>query len=86
MRLDQFLKSSRLVKRRTQAKDMCDKGFIQVNGHQAKPSRDIRKDDVISIYYRLKKLVVRVIDLPEGNITKGEAKKLYQVLEERKYE
>ncbi|MEA1994944.1 MAG: RNA-binding S4 domain-containing protein [Campylobacterota bacterium] len=86
MRLDQFLKSSRLVKRRTQAKEMCDKAFIRVNGHQAKPSKDIRENDVVSVYYQLKKLVVRVIDLPKGNIRKEEAQKLYEVLEEKEYE
>ncbi|MCD6223472.1 MAG: RNA-binding S4 domain-containing protein [Deltaproteobacteria bacterium] len=85
MRLDQFLKTSRLVKRRTQAKEMCDKGFIRVNGHPSKPSKDIKQKDIISIYYRLKKLTVEVLDTSE-NVKKEDAKKLYKVLEEKKYE
>jgi ribosomal 50S subunit-recycling heat shock protein len=85
MRLDRFLKTSRLVKRRTQAKEMCDKAFIKVNGHQSKSSKDIKQNDVISIYYRFKKLTVEVLGISE-NVKKEDAKKLYKVLEEKEYE
>ncbi len=58
MRLDLFLKNSRLVKRRTIARDMCEKGRVLVNGLQAKPAKEVKQGDRITM-----KFSSRIIDL-----------------------
>lgn len=65
MRLDLFLKTSRLVKRRTVAKEMCDAGRVLVNGRDASPSREIRPGDRIVIRYAARHLDIQVTFLPE---------------------
>ena len=80
MRLDKFLKVSRLIKRRTVANEATDKGRVNVNGKQAKPSRQIKKGDIITIEGR-NSLSVKVLKVPEGNISVQEAFSLYEIIE-----
>jgi ribosomal 50S subunit-recycling heat shock protein len=58
MRLDLFLKTSRLVKRRTIAQEMCVAGRVLVNGHEAKPAKEVKQGDVITL-----KFSSRIVDL-----------------------
>lgn len=81
MRLDKFLKVSRLIKRRTLAKDASDAGRITVNGRIAKPSTEVKAGDILEIGFGAKKLKVEVLDVKE-NVRAEEAKNLYRVLEE----
>lgn len=60
MRIDKFLKVSRLIKRRTVAQDACDGGRVSVNGRVAKPSCDVKEGDVIEISFGAKKTTARV--------------------------
>lgn len=83
MRLDKFLKVSRLIKRRTLAKEVADQGRITVNGNQAKASTDIKIGDELSIRFGQKMVTVKVNDLKE--VTKKEdAGDMYTVLKEEK--
>ncbi len=82
MRLDKFLKVSRLIKRRTVAKEVSEQARIFVNSKAAKPSKDIKEDDIISIEYYNRTLVVKVAKVPSGNVSVQEAKDLYEVVEE----
>ncbi|GFZ26832.1 RNA-binding S4 domain-containing protein [Lactobacillus corticis] len=80
MRLDKFLKVSRLVKRRTVAKEMADKGRIQVNGKVVKSSYDVKIDDIIEIGYGQRIVKARVLDLRETT-KKAEAMDLYELVD-----
>lgn len=65
MRLDKYLKVSRIIKRRTVAKEIADKGRIQVNGQIAKSSTSVKIGDIIKILFGNKTLEIRVLDLKD---------------------
>lgn len=79
MRLDKFLKVSRLIKRRTVANEACDAGRVLVNGKTAKASVNVKEGDVIEINFGNKAVKVEVVDVQE-TIHKEEAKDLYRYL------
>ena len=83
MRLDQFLKLSRLVPRRSLAQEFCDAGLISVNGMKAKPSKEVKEGDRIEIKRRnrLTEVVVRSVPATK-QLSKASAGELYQVVEE----
>lgn len=79
MRLDKFLKVSRLIKRRTIANEACDAGRVLVNGKVAKASATVKEGDEIEIQFGTKAVKVQVVDVQE--ITKkDEAKELYKYI------
>lgn len=80
MRLDKFLKVSRIIKRRTVANDACDAEHVAVNGKRAKASYDVKEGDVITITFGEKTLKVRVLNVKEYT-SKAEASSLYEVIE-----
>lgn len=80
MRLDKYLKVSRLVKRRTLAKEIADKGRISVNNRVAKSSSDVQVGDIITIHYGDKTVKVQVLQLNEL-AKKNEATDLYKRVE-----
>jgi len=80
MRLDKFLKVSRIIKRRTVAKEVSDASRINVNGKVAKPSTELKVGDTIEINYYKKKMVVKVLSLAL-NVKKDEADGMYEVIE-----
>ena len=83
MRLDLFLKVSRLVLRRSVAQEFCDAGSIFVNGSAAKASKEIKAGDKIEIRRRTRHTSVEVLQLPAGKqLSKGDAGDLYRVLED----
>ena len=77
MRLDKFLKVSRLIKRRTVANEACDAGRVMVNGKPAKASVNVKVGDVIEIAFGTKSVKVRVLDL-QDTTKKEEAKDLFE--------
>ncbi len=79
MRLDKFLKVSRIIKRRTVANDACDTEHVCVNGKRAKASYDVKVGDVIEITFGERTLKVRVLDVRE-HIAKADVASLYEVL------
>ena len=79
MRLDKFLKVSRLIKRRTVANEACDAGRVSVNGKVAKASLDVKIGDVIEIGFGTKNVKVEVLDLQDTS-KKEEAKELFKYL------
>ena len=81
MRLDKFLKVSRLIKRRTVANEVSDMGRVLVNGNSAKPSKQLKEGDIITIEYANRNVVVKVLQVPERNIRVQEASSLYEVIE-----
>lgn len=80
MRLDKFLKVSRLIKRRTVANEVSDMGRIFVNGNQAKPSKQLKEGDIIKIENPKGSISVRVLKIPSGNVSIQEAPSLVEKL------
>ena len=78
MRLDKFLKVSRLIKRRTIANEVCDSAKVFVNNNPAKPSKQIKINDIISIEYKNMTKSFRVLSVPEGNVSINLASNLYE--------
>ena len=80
MRLDKYLKVSRIIKRRTVANDACDADHVTVNGRPAKASYDVKQGDVIEVSFGQRTLKVRVLDVKEYT-AKADAASLYEVIE-----
>jgi ribosomal 50S subunit-recycling heat shock protein len=81
MRLDKFLKVSRLIKRRTVAKDVSDQGRVLLNGKEAKPSTVVKPGDELTISYGQKIVTVRVEKLSDS-AKKEDAQGMYTILKE----
>ena len=79
MRLDKFLKVSRVIKRRTVANDACDNQHVTVNGRPAKASYDVKENDVIEITFGQRTLKIRVLDIRE-HAGKDDAGTMYEVI------
>ena len=81
MRLDKFLKVSRLIKRRTVANDACDSERISVNGKSAKASYNVKIGDKITVAFGNKSVTVRVLEIKETT-KKSECAGMYEVISE----
>ncbi len=79
MRLDKFLKVSRVIKRRTVANEACDTEHVEVNGKRAKASYDVKTGDIITITFGDRVMKLRVLDVKE-HAAKADAASLYEVL------
>ncbi|MCI9007375.1 MAG: RNA-binding S4 domain-containing protein [Lachnospiraceae bacterium] len=79
MRLDKFLKVSRLIKRRTVANEACDAGRVLVNGKTAKASLNVKEGDVIEIQFGTRTVKAEVLNVQE-TVRKEEARELYRYL------
>ena len=79
MRLDKYLKVSRLIKRRTVANEACDAGCVLVNDKPAKASVNVKTGDIIEIQFGTSSVKVEVLDVQE-TVRKDEAKELYRYL------
>lgn len=82
MRLDKYLKVSRIIKRRTLAKEVSDAGRITINDKIAKSSSMVNIDDIITIKYGNKTLTLKVLKLMDST-KKDDAKMMYEILEEK---
>lgn len=80
MRLDKFLQTSGLIKRRTTAKEACEGGRIQINGRTAKSAQEVRRGDVLQIRFGCRLLEVEIMQVPEGQTRKEERGGLYRIL------
>lgn len=79
MRLDKFLKVSRIIKRRTVANEACDAEHVSVNGKKAKASYDVKEGDILEITFGQRTLKVRVLNIKEYT-PKADAAGLYEVI------
>lgn len=78
MRLDKYLKVSRLIKRRTVANEVCDSARVFVNNNPAKPAKQLKVGDVISIEYKNMTKSYKVLVLPARNVPVNMANTLYE--------
>lgn len=79
MRLDKYLKVSRLIKRRTVANEACDAGRVSINGKVAKASADVKEGDIIEISFGNKDVKIKVLNVQE-TVKKEEAKELFEYI------
>ena len=85
MRLDKYLKVSRIFKRRTVAKDISDHERVFINDRIAKPSSEVKPNDIIKIVYGTKTLTIKVLAVFEST-KKEDADKMYEVIEELRHD
>lgn len=81
MRLDKYLKVSRIIKRRTVANDACDADHVTVNGRRAKASYDVKVGDVLEITFGQRTLKIEVLEVKD-TVAKADASSMYRVVEE----
>ncbi|HAB61306.1 MAG TPA: RNA-binding protein [Lachnospiraceae bacterium] len=79
MRLDKFLKVSRIIKRRTVANEACDAGRVMINGKVAKASANVKEGDILEIAFGNKEVKVEILDVQE-TVRKDDAKELFRYL------
>ncbi|MEW9096711.1 MAG: RNA-binding S4 domain-containing protein [Clostridiaceae bacterium] len=79
MRLDKYLKVSRIIKRRTVAKEACESGRVLINDKVAKPGTEVKENDIIEIKYSEKSLKARIINISE-HVRKEDAKEMYEII------
>lgn len=77
MRIDKFLKNSRIIKRRTIAKEACEQGRVYINNKQSKPGDEVRVGDIININFGSGEMKVEVLDISD-NVKKSKAPELYK--------
>ncbi len=81
MRIDKFLKLSRVIKRRTVAQEACDGGRIEINGKTAKPSKEVRVGDVVTVTFGNRAMTFEVLSVDERQ-TKQSADTMYRICDE----
>ncbi len=81
MRIDKFLKVSRILKRRTLAQQACDKGKVIVNGKEVKPARPVKVGDVVELKFTGGAVKFRILNIKE-TVKKDEAATLYEIISE----
>ncbi len=80
MRLDKYLKVARIIKRRTVANEACSHDRVTINGKEAKPSKEVKVGDVVTVGFGDNKLTFRVLEVPEGNVSKNSVGMLYEII------
>lgn len=80
MRLDKYLKVSRIIKRRTVAKEVCSGGRVSINGKVVKPSVVVKEGDIIEIQFANRSLKAKIVNIAE-HVKKEDAKEMYVILE-----
>lgn len=80
MRLDKYLKVSRIIKRRTVAKEACEGGRVSINDKVAKPSTDVKEGDIIVINFANRTLKAEIVNITE-HVRKDDAKDMYRIIE-----
>jgi ribosomal 50S subunit-recycling heat shock protein len=80
MRIDKYLKNSRVIKRRTVAKEACDQSRVLVNGHVAKPGTEVEVGDVIEIIFGTKPMKIKVEQVNE-HVMKDDAKEMFSIID-----
>lgn len=85
MRLDKYLKVSRIIKRRTLSKEMAESQRVYVNGKAVKPSYQVQLGDVITVVFGRREIVVKVLQLKE-HVLKDDSHLMYELIEDKKIE
>jgi ribosomal 50S subunit-recycling heat shock protein len=84
MRLDSFLSDTRLIKRRSQAKQACENGKVFLDQRVVKPGKEVKPGQIITINFANRILEVEILDIPRRNVRKEEAKNFYRIIREER--
>lgn len=79
MRLDKYLKVSRIIKRRTVAKEACDSGRVTINDKVAKAGTEVKENDIIEIQFASKSIKAKIINIAE-HVRKEDTKNMYEII------
>jgi ribosomal 50S subunit-recycling heat shock protein len=82
LRLDVFLSETRLIKRRTQAKKACEQRIVLVDGEIAKPAKEIKVGQVLTLNFSSRTQEVEILGIPSGNVKKQDASHFYKIRKE----
>lgn len=85
MRLDKYLKVARISKRRAIGKELADNERVLINGRVAKPSSEVKENDILTIYFGQKELTIRVLMLAK-QVSKQQANLMFEIIEEKRRE
>ena len=85
MRLDKYLKVARISKRRAIGKELADNERVLINGKVAKPSSEVKENDILTIYFGQKELTIKVLMLAK-QVSKQQASLMFEVISEKKKE
>ena len=85
MRLDKYLKVARISKRRAIGKELADNERVLINGKVAKPSSEVKENDILTIYFEQKELTIKVLMLAK-QVSKQQASLMFEVISEKKRE
>lgn len=86
IRIDSYLKYVCLIKSREKAKEACNKGYIKLNEHKCKPASKVKIGDEIRLEFPDSIMKIKVVDIPQKQVSRKIAKKFYQVLESHRIE
>ncbi|UCB51911.1 MAG: RNA-binding S4 domain-containing protein [Candidatus Zixiibacteriota bacterium] len=84
MRLDAFLSDTRLIKRRTQAKKACERSLVLLDGRAAKPGKEVKEGQNITINFAHRILEVQILEIPKRSVRKDQASNFYKVIREER--
>ncbi len=84
VRLDLFLKTSRLIKRRAIAREMCEKGRVLVNNHEAKPAKEVKQGDVVTVTFSSRIIEVEITGPVSSSTRKTVPAELYRVKSDKR--
>ncbi len=79
MRIDKFLKNSRIIKRRTVAKEACEQGRVDINGRTAKPGSEVFEGDIVKISFASCDVTVKILSIKD-HVTKEESGSIYEII------
>lgn len=85
MRIDKYLKLTRIIKRRTISKEIIDNGRVEINGKLVKPSAEVKPEDVVTLSFSRSKIEVKVLVVEEKSLKK-DPDSAYKIISESKYE
>ncbi len=80
MRVDVFLKQTRLIKRRSLAKELCEEGAVSINGQRVRAGREVSPGDTLELNLRNRRLAVEIVDIPERPPSTAHASDFYRII------
>jgi ribosomal 50S subunit-recycling heat shock protein len=84
MRLDSYLSEVRLIKRRTQAKEACERGLVLLDGMVAKAGKEVKVGQIVTINFASKTVEAEIAGIPSGNVRKQDVKDFYKLIREER--
>ena len=85
MRLDQFLQKTGIVKRRSLAKELCDRGLVEISGRKAKAAHEVSQKEILTVKFHDRRCTYTVLGIPQGNVKKEDRGEYVQLTNEDRF-